>query len=128
MTAADMPLPAPVLASYVTDSIGRSIACNSYTADQMRTHREEYAAARVAEVAGQMAEDSRRYHGLVDWLQRVGLLTCVRCQPEAGAPVGDWWVFRRPFLIDGSSPESYAKDEDSAIDTALAKFKETQHG
>lgn len=69
----------------------------------------ELAAARV---------DAERFHWLREWLVRNGQLLCVECQPTAGAKVGPYWVFRRAYMVDGTSLEGYGKTEDAAIDAA----------
>lgn len=64
--------------------------------------------------------DSRRYRGLLSWLQAQNLLTAKFCKPVADVPCEDWWVLQTPAMINGSSCEGHGKTEDAAIDAAIA--------
>ena len=64
--------------------------------------------------------DADRYHWLRDWLAFEGLLWCHFCKPP-DAPVGNYWVLRKPAMVNGSSCEGYGKTEEEAIDAAIAE-------
>ena len=60
-----------------------------------------------------------RYHKLKTWLYRQCLLSLERCRIDSPASYGDWWILRKPKVIDGSSLIGYGKTEDAAIDAAM---------
>ena len=83
----------------------------SETEDQAklrRVQRNEAAATELERLTAELAAaraDAERFHWLREWLVRNGQLLCVECQPTAGAKVGPYWVFRRAYMVDGTSLE-----------------------
>lgn len=69
--------------------------------------------------------DAERLHWLREWLVRHGLLHALFCQPEAGMKAGDFWVLRKPYIVNGDGCEGYGKTEDEAIDAAMAAKEPT---
>lgn len=61
----------------------------------------------------------RRYQWLRDWMVDTRLLTFMRCQIDEPETLGDWWVFRPPYGIDGTAWLGYGNNEDAAIDAAM---------
>ena len=66
-----------------------------------------------------LRREAERYRRLLDWLVETGLLTRERCRIDSPASYGDWWILRKPKVIDGSSLIGYGKTEDAAIDAAM---------
>jgi hypothetical protein len=95
---------------------------------EMRAYGEACAAAAVAAEREAMrsrplytniATDAARYEWLREWLVKHGLLKALFCQPEAGMKAGDYWILRRPAVLDGDSCIGYGKSEEEAIDAAI---------
>ena len=70
-----------------------------------------------------LRREAERYRRLLDWLVETGLLTRERCRIDSPASYGDWWILRKPKVIDGSSLIGYGKTEDAAIDAAMGGDK-----
>jgi hypothetical protein len=67
----------------------------------------------------ELRRDAERYQWLLNWLVKTGLLTWERCRIDSPASFGDWWILRKPKVIDGSALIGYGKTEDAAIDAAV---------
>lgn len=78
--------------------------------------------------AGGEVEDAARGRWLREWLVRRGLLIAQRCTPDKGAEFGNYWILRRPAVIDGNMPEGHGKTEEEAIDAARARAAEGAEG
>ncbi len=65
--------------------------------------------------------DAERYRWLLKWLVWRGLLSLERCRIDTPESYGDWWILRKPKVIDGSSLIGYGKTEDGAIDAAMGE-------
>jgi hypothetical protein len=70
-----------------------------------------------------LRRDAERYLWLLNWLVKTGLLRCERCRIDSPASYGDWWILRKPAVIDGSSLIGYGKTEDAAVDAAMQEDK-----
>jgi hypothetical protein len=70
-----------------------------------------------------LRRDAERYRRLLKWLIVTGLLTRERCRIDSPASYGDWWILRKPKVIDGSSLIGYGETEDAAIDAAMQEDK-----
>ncbi len=66
-----------------------------------------------------LRRDAGRYWWLLNWLVKTGLLSWERCRIDSPASYGDWWILRKPAVIDGSSLIGYGQTEDAAIDAAM---------
>ena len=66
-----------------------------------------------------LRRDAERYRWLLDWLVETALLTAQRCRIDAPETYGDWYILRKPYVIDGSVLVGYGKTEDAAIDAAM---------
>jgi hypothetical protein len=62
--------------------------------------------------------DAERYWWLLNWLVKTGLLTWERCRIDSPASYGDWWILRKPKVIEAGFV-GYGKTEDAAIDAAM---------
>lgn len=81
---------------------------------------------RLQQEVSRLREDADRYRWTENWLIQHGLLAAQRCQPAAGAPVGDWWLLRSPKIINGDGIVGIGKTEAAAIDAARAALKEQE--
>ena len=66
-----------------------------------------------------LRRDAERYWWLLNWLVKTGLLTWERCRIDTPESFRDWWILRKPKVIDGSSLIGYGETEDAAIDAAM---------
>ena len=142
------PRPEPVLPEAIT--CGMPFVIKHYTADLRptikgngfdgleigisREEAEEFVAWVNARIAAPPAaapsednealrRDAERYRRLLKWLIVTGLLSRERCRIDSPASYGDWWILRKPKVIDGSSLIGYGKTEDAAIDAAMQEDK-----
>ena len=67
----------------------------------------------------ELRRNAERYRWLLNWLVWRGLLSIERCRIDSPASYGDWWILRKPKVIDGSSLIGCGKTEDAAIDAAM---------
>jgi hypothetical protein len=84
-------------------------------------YRPLYAAppAAAPDNAEALRRDAERYRRLLNWLVKTGLLSRERCRIDTPESLGDWWILRKPKVIDGSALIGYGKTEDAAIDAAM---------
>jgi len=68
-----------------------------------------------------LRRDAERYRWLLNWLVRTGLLTAQRCRIDAPETYGDWYILKKPYVVDGTALVGYGKTEDAAIDAALRR-------
>ena len=68
-----------------------------------------------------LRRDAERYRWLLNWLVRTGLLTAQRCRIDAPETYGDWYILKKPYVVDGTALVGYGKTEDAAIDDALRR-------
>ena len=137
------PRPEPVLPEAIT--CGMPFVIKHYTADLRptikgngfdgleigisREEAEEFVAwvnARIAappaaapsEDVGALRRDAERYRWLLNWLVKTGLLSRERCRIDSPASYNDWWILRKPKVIE-AAVEGYGETEDAAIDAAM---------
>lgn len=79
------------------------------------------------EDAKRLRADARRYQWLLEWLQCNSLLCVQWCKPNAVSAVGNYWVLRSPYMVDGNGCAGYGKTEDDAIDSAIAGADGERH-
>ena len=72
-----------------------------------------------------LRRDAERYNWLLNWLVRTGLLTAQRCRIDAPETYGDWYILKKPYVVDGTALVGYGKTEDAAIDAAMQKGDKT---
>jgi hypothetical protein len=72
-----------------------------------------------------LRRDAERYNWLLNWLIRTGLLTAQRCRIDAPETYGDWYILKKPYVVDGTALVGYGKTEDAAIDAAMQKGDKT---
>ena len=65
-----------------------------------------------------LRRDAERYRWLLKWLVWRGLLSLERCRIDSPASYGDWWILRKPKVIEAGAV-GYGKTEDAAIDAAM---------
>jgi len=70
-----------------------------------------------------LRRDAERYNWLLNWLVRTGLLTAQRCRIDAPETYGDWYILKKPYVVDGTALVGYGKTEDAAIDAAIKEDK-----
>jgi hypothetical protein len=70
-----------------------------------------------------LRRDAERYRWLLNWLVRTGLLTAQRCRIDAPETYGDWYILKKPYVVDGTALVGYGKTEDAAIDAAMKEDK-----
>ena len=96
------------------------VAVAALRVDAARLLREQHAEIeRLTADIEALRRDAERYWRLLNWLVKPGLLTLERCRIDSPASYGDWWILRKPKVIDGSSLLGYGKTEDAAIDAAM---------
>jgi hypothetical protein len=78
---------------------------------------EDYELAREPRLRD-LRRDAERYRRLLKWLIVTGLLTRERCRIDSPASYGDWWILRKPKVIEAGFV-GYGKTEDAAIDAAM---------
>lgn len=66
-----------------------------------------------------LRRDAERYKWVLNWLWRYGLLSREKTRIDTPESYGDWFVLRKPRIIDGGSLIGYGKTEDAAIDAAM---------